>query len=111
MKKRLTISIVAGALLGIVCIIGGSIRASGFAGSELFLIAMWYNRVIMGLTIGLAGDWQLIEGAANRYLRGILIGLLISAAFFLSTGFQDVLAFFAGLIYGVIIEYVAHRWA
>jgi hypothetical protein len=110
LKKRLTISVVTGAVLGVICIIGGSIRAGGFAGKELYLFAMWYNRVIMGLVIGLAGEWKIVNGPLNRYVRGGLLGFLVSAAFFLSTGMRDIVAFFAGIIYGLIIEYVARRY-
>ena len=110
MKKRLTASVITGALLGIVCIIGVGIRMGGLAGEGLFVFAMWYNRVIMGLMIGLAGGWQLIGGSWNRYLRGALLGLLVSLAIFLSTGLRDLPSFFAGIAYGLIIEYVAKRY-
>ncbi len=111
MKKRLMISVGAGAVLGVFCIIGGSVRAGGLAGNELYVLAMWYNRVIIGLVIGLAGQWQLMSGPWNRYIRGGLLGFLVSAAFFLSTELQDGIAFFAGIVYGLIIEYVAQRYA
>lgn len=110
MNKRLKVSIIAGAALGVVCIIGGSARAGGLAGNERYLLAMWYNRVIIGLMIGLAGHWQIVGGSTNRYVRGGLLGLLVSAAFFVSTDLQDSLAFVAGIVYGPIIEYVAHRY-
>ncbi|MGA1795473.1 MAG: hypothetical protein ACMUIL_06375 [bacterium] len=109
-KKRLTISVVTGAVLGVICIIGGSVRAGGFAGRGLYLFAMWYNRVIMGLIIGLAGGWRIVNGSLNRYIRGALLGLLVSLAFFLSTGMRDIVAFFAGIVYGVIIEFAARRY-
>jgi hypothetical protein len=57
-RKRLTISIVTGAILGILCIIGISIRM-GFARNELFILATWVNRVIMGLVIGLAPYYKI----------------------------------------------------
>ncbi|MFP3897028.1 MAG: hypothetical protein ACLFV5_09390, partial [Anaerolineales bacterium] len=95
MKKRLTASLITGALLGIVCIIGVGIRTGKLAGNGLFLLAMWYNRIVMGLMIGLAGGWHLIEGPWNRYLRGGLLGLFVSLAIFLSTGLRDVPAFLA----------------
>lgn len=110
MKKRLTVSLITGALLGIVCIIGVGIRTGKLGGNGLFLLAMWYNRVVMGLMIGLAGGWQLVDGAWNRYLRGGLLGFLVSLAIFLSTGLRDVPAFLAGIVYGLIIEYVAGRY-
>jgi hypothetical protein len=109
-KRRLTISVMSGAVLGVICIIGGGVRAGGFAGNGLYLFAMWYNRVVMGLIIGLAGGWRIMDGPANRYVRGALLGFLVSAALFLSTGMRDMVAFFAGIVYGVIIEFAARRY-
>jgi hypothetical protein len=110
MKKRLIVSVITGAALGVICIIGGSARAGGFAGNELYLLALWYNRVIMGLTIGLAGGWQIPNGPWNRYVRGAVLGFLVSAAFFLSTEMRDVVAFLAGVVYGLIIEFAVGRY-
>jgi hypothetical protein len=39
--------------------------------------------------------------------RGALLGLLVSFAFYSSTGFEDVIGFIAGIVYGIIIEFVA----
>jgi hypothetical protein len=111
MNRRLMISILTGAILGILCIIGGSLRAGGFAGNELFLGALWYNRVIMGLVIGLAGEWRWGRGPLNAMLRGLVLGFLISLAFYLSSGGQDSIALFAGAVYGVILELVLQRHA
>jgi len=110
LKKRLTISVVTGAVLGVICIIGGSVRAGGLAGNGLYLFAMWYNRVIMGLIIGLAGGWTIVNGPLNRYVRGGLLGFLVSAAFFLSTGMRDIVVLVAGFVYGFIIEFAARRY-
>ncbi|MBN1485775.1 MAG: hypothetical protein JXA37_13760 [Chloroflexia bacterium] len=109
--KRLWVCIISGAVLGIICVIGGTLRAGGFSGNEFYIVGMWYNRVIMGLVIGLAGSLRLTGEPANRYLRGALLGLLVSLAFFLSTGLRDPMAFFAGIVYGLIIEFVAQRLA
>ena len=109
-KKRLQIALICGALLGIICIIGVSLRL-GFAGNELFILATWYNRVIMGLVIGLAGGITVIKGKYNPLLRGLLLGLMISLALFLSTGLRDPIGFTAGLVYGVIIDYLASKYS
>jgi hypothetical protein len=104
--KRLKISITVGAILGVFCIIGVGYR-QGYAGNSLFLFAMWYNRVIMGLIIGLAGHWM-----AKRYiLRGLILGTLVTSAFFFSTSFRDWPGFFAGIAYGVIIDYIATKYS
>ena len=111
MNKRLTISLITGALLGCVCIIGASIRAGGLAGNATYLIALWYNRVIIGLTIGLAGNFKITENSYKGYIRSGIIGLLVSAAFLISTDFKDIVAFGAGIFYGLIIEYVASKYS
>jgi hypothetical protein len=98
-------------VLGVVCIAGLGVRSGGLAGKELFAVALWYNRVIMGLVVGLADTWRIVGEPANRYLRGALVGLLVSAAFFLSTGMQDVVSFLAGIVYGLIIEVLAYKYA
>jgi hypothetical protein len=108
--KRLNVSLIAGAVLGVVCIVGLGVRSGGLAGRELYAVALWYNRVIMGLVVGLAGAWQIVREPLNRYLRGALLGLLVSAAFFLSTGMQDIVSFLAGIVYGLIIDVVAYRY-
>jgi hypothetical protein len=73
---------------------------------------MWYNRVIMGLVIGLADEIVIIKGEnsrmwTNAIIRGLLLGLIVSAAIFLSTEFRDIPSFFAGIIYGIIIDLVS----
>ncbi|MBN2250612.1 MAG: hypothetical protein JW724_00875 [Candidatus Altiarchaeota archaeon] len=109
-KKRLKIALVSGALLGIVCIAGVGLRM-GFEGNELFLLATWYNRVIMGLVIGLAGGLTVIRGRFNPVVRGLLLGTMISLALFLSTELRDPLGFTAGIAYGPIIDVVASKYS
>jgi len=100
------VSLTAGALLGVVCIVGASIR-SGFGLDSIFLFAFWYNRLLMGFVIGLLDG---SPGMPGVLYRGALIGLLVSFAFYSSIGFGDPVGFIAGIIYGVIIEYFAFRY-
>ena len=100
MKKRLIESLIGGALLGLVCVVGASVR-SGFTALPNFIFSLWYNRVIIGLVIG-APWWKL--ATSKSLLRGGILGLLVSFAFYSSTGFQDPISFIAGIVYGVIIE-------
>ncbi len=109
MKKRLLVAILTGAFLGIFCIIGVSSRL-GFVGNELFILATWVNRVVMGLVIGLAPYYVIQNNNKNIILRGAFLGLIISGSFFLATGFKDVPGFFAGIVYGIIIDFVATRY-
>lgn len=105
MTKKLKVSIVSGALLGIICIIGSGIRM-GYAGNGLYLFALWYNRLIMGILIGLTE----MKPGMHGLIRGGNLGLMVSLAFYLSTGMTDRISFFAGLIYGVIIVAVARKY-
>ncbi|MGB9342640.1 hypothetical protein [Trichococcus sp.] len=107
LTNRMKISIVAGALLGVVCILGAQLR-SGFEREVLYLFAFWYNRLLMGVVIGFAKETQELKRAL---WRGAIIGLLVSFAFYSSTVFEDAVGFAAGIVYGVIIEYAAYRFA
>jgi len=107
--KRIGISTLFGAILGIFCILGASGRVGGWTGNEILLIGLWYNRVIMGLLIGFAGDLYLIKNGnrskwLNTTLRGAILGFLIPLQFYLSTNLLDLLSFFAGILYGIIID-------
>ena len=100
MKRRMIEALIGGALLGIVCVIGAYAR-SGFSASPVFVFSLWYNRVIIGLAVG--APWP--DVAKNKaLLRGALLGLLVSFAFYCSTGFKDHVSFVAGIVYGVILE-------
>jgi len=46
----------------------------------------------------------------NILLRGAFFGLIISGSFFLTTEFRDFIGFIAGIVYGVIIDYVATKY-
>jgi len=110
MSKRLTIAVLTGAGLGIFCIIGIGFRV-GFTDNGLFLASAWFNRVIMGLMIGLAGGIKISGGKFNWLGRGALFGVLVSFAWFLDTGFRDFMGFLAGIGYGIIIDWAASRYA
>ena len=100
MNKRMIQSLIGGALLGVVCVIGAEVR-SGFTASPYFILALWYNRVIIGLTIG--APWP-NTNRNQALLRGALIGLMVSFAFYSATNFQDPVSFIAGIAYGAILE-------
>jgi len=106
LTKRMKTCIASGAVLGVFCIVGAFVR-SGYQSEAYYLFALWYNRLLMGLLIGLAGGnlgWPKVIG------RGALFGLIVSFAFYSSTGFNDVVSFLAGILYGIIIEYIAFKY-
>lgn len=100
MSIRMTEALIGGALLGIVCVVGASIR-SGFTADPIFVFALWFNRVIIGLVIG--APWS-NSNKTNALIRGGILGLLVSFAFYSSTRFVDPVSFGAGIVYGVILE-------
>ena len=108
LKVRLPAAVGMGALLGVFCIIGVGSRL-GFEGNEMFLFAMWFNRVVMGLLIGFAGGLVIVRGPANWVVRGLLLGLVVTSAFAFTSEFRDLPGFFAGIAYGPIIDVVASR--
>lgn len=103
-NKKLIIGITTGAILGIFCIIGVSVRL-GYKTDELFILATWVNRVVIGLVVGLASCCA----TKSNIFRGALLGLIISGSFFLATAFKDVPGFIAGIIYGVIIDRIVMK--
>ena len=104
-NKRLIGTIITGAILGIFCIIGAQARFDGSLETS-YLFSFWFNRLIMGMFIGLI-VWNI--SLPMRLLRGLIIGLFISFAFYSSTSFLDSTGFLAGGVYGVIIEYVGFK--
>ena len=100
MNRRMTTALVGGALLGLVCVVGASIR-SGFSVSSGFVFSLWFNRVLIGLVVG--APWT-ATGKGKTLLRGAVLGLIVSFAFYSSTGFEDPVSFIAGILYGVILE-------
>ena len=100
MTKRLKSGLVLGAVLGVLCVIGAYVRSGGTADAN-FVFSLWYNRVIIGLVIG--GPW-IETDRKTSLLRGGILGLMVSFAFYATTGFQDPVSFLAGIVYGIIIE-------
>lgn len=103
--RRMKASVLTGAALGVVCIIGALIRSGGSSGAA-FMFALWYNRLLMGMVIGLMDD---VKEMPRLILRGALTGLLVSFAFYSADGFGDAVSFLAGIVYGVIIELAARK--
>lgn len=108
LNLRQRTAVLTGAALGVICIIGAGLRF-GFEGNLALIFALWYNRVLMGFLIGVSGDIQINTGNGNQYLRGIILGIFVSAAYFFTSGMTDWISFLAGGVYGLIIEVVVER--
>ena len=110
--KRFGIATLTGALLGVLCILGASGRIGGWTGNEVILVGLWYNRVIMGMIIGLAGNLIFFSGTPtkkwlNTGMRGLIFGIIVSLQFFLSSDLLDWPTFLAGFAYGIVIDLLA----
>ncbi|MFB6076166.1 MAG: hypothetical protein ABEK17_03395 [Candidatus Aenigmatarchaeota archaeon] len=108
-NKRIEISLISGALLGVICIFGVGLRM-GFEGNYAFLFSLWYNRLLMGFVIGIASGLKIIKSDKNFLVRGLLIGLLVTFAHSFTTQFADFPSFFAGIIYGIVIDFIATKY-
>lgn len=104
MKKRLLVSLITGSLLGIFCIIGANLRF-GNTLENAYLFSFWFNRFLMGLVIGFI-TFEL--NLPKRLIRGFIVGLVVSFAFYSATEYLDLMGFLVGGVYGVIIEVVAY---
>jgi hypothetical protein len=102
MKQRVILGLILGALLGVVCIVGASLRMPGEL-SNVYLFSFWFNRLLMGLVIGL---FPRLNTLKMSLLRGVFLGALVSFAFYSATEFLDLMGFAAGLVYGIVIETV-----
>lgn len=105
MKNRIKLAIAGGAVLGLLCVAGAYLR-SGFTASPVFVFSLWFNRVLIGLVVG--APWPNVE-RGKALLRGASLGLVVSFAFYSSTGFGDHISFVAGIVYGVILEWWLSR--
>lgn len=105
LNNKLLYGTIIGAILGIFCIIGASLRLPNET-SFVYLLSFWYNRVIMGFIIGLLPSMKSLR---LSLLRGLLMGALVSFAFYSATDFLDFSGFLAGFAYGIIIEAVLFK--
>ena len=103
-KKRILITTITGAILGVFCIIGANFRFGGEL-SNLYLFLFWVDRLAMGIIIGFLPMCNRRVGLA---VRGAFFGLLVSFVFYFFSGYVDLTGFLVGALYGIIIEYTAY---
>lgn len=81
------------------CILGARLRYQEDV-SNLYLFSFWFNRLLMGLVIGLADRKTKL---VYRLSLGAFLGLFVSFAFYSSTVFYDLTGFLVGAVYGIVI--------
>ncbi|WP_371805314.1 hypothetical protein [Candidatus Lokiarchaeum ossiferum] len=108
--KRVLIATGMGAILGIFCIIGQSQRMplNPMPNATIYLLAAWYNRVIMGMLIGFAGEWVLLKNKPrlNSVVRGAILGTVVSISFGLLQQRIEIMYFFAGIVWGLLNDLI-----
>ena len=114
--KRLIVALVVGALCGLFCAYGTSqldpesIGIPGFEITFALLAATFYNRLLIGLVIGLSGGIVFLKGKlANAALRGAILGAIVTVAISFYGGAEILIVF--GIIYGIIIDVAATKFA
>ena len=104
-KKRLWACMLGGVIAAVICLVGRQII---FGFPEILwenVAALIANRLLLGFVIAISG-WRI-----NYLLHGAVLGLLISAS--VSIGFlpDNILGFFlyttAGVLYGIMIEWLS----
>lgn len=107
--KRILIGTTTGAILGLFCIIGVGIRTN--FEDTWFLFAMWWNRVVMGFVFGIMRPEFKILNSKSSLIRGGIIGAIVSSSIFVTSEFRDIPAFLAGIVYGVILDFVINTFS
>lgn len=103
--KRVGAGTAFGALMGVICILGVSQRLPDpvYPSATVYLVGAWYNRVVMGVLIGFAGELKVVEAPdapLNALLRGVVLGAIVSASFAFFGQVVTVTYFLAGLMFG-----------
>ena len=74
--------------------------------SNLYLFSFWFNRLLLGIVIGLIMP---LKDVRLALLRGVILGLIISFGFYSATDYNDLLGFLVGAVYGAVIEFIAFK--
>ncbi len=119
-KLRLGIATGLGMILGLICILGQNLRmpANPLPNATIYLLGAWYNRVIMGILIGCADDWQFLKKKSlpilNAVIRGAVLGTLVSISFGLLQQRIEIVYFLAGILWGILNDtlttWVLQNW-
>ena len=111
--KRMIIALILGALTGVICAIGTVIGNNPiFQISLMYLIYLWYNRLILGFVLGIADNVRIINHElGNSVIRGALIGAILSIILVIIPGLAAYSFILAGIVFGIIIDLIATKLA
>jgi hypothetical protein len=105
--KRIIICTIGGIVAGIICMIGGYLRGFITEISILGLLPFFFNRIVLGFVIGISNL------KLHYLLNGVVIGLVISLISAFVAIENNIFAFIAftvaGMIYGALIDWTATK--
>ena len=104
-QKRLKRALITAFIFGILCVLSFIIRF-GYKENFIYLLALFYNRLLIGVVIGLLSQ----KKGIIVLLRGLLLGLLIGLGLYISSEFKDVIGLIGGGIAGLVIDAVASQY-
>ena len=106
-QKRLIICLIGGAISAFICVSGGFLIGVVTNFNLPILADSIANRLLIGFVIGIS-NWK-----TNYLFHGVLIGLFISLTVSIRFLADDMLSFilytFAGILYGIMIEFLATK--
>lgn len=104
---RVLISIALGILFGAICAFGSAGNLPSAVPAAPILATIFYNRVLLGLVIGIADGID-----AHPVLRGAVLGALVSLAIAIPSGTTGGPILIAtGVIYGIITDFLATKYS
>ncbi|MFX1537710.1 MAG: hypothetical protein ACFFDI_26230 [Promethearchaeota archaeon] len=105
--KRIILGIIFGVVAGILCVFGNILLTPSWTGNEGFLVIAFWNRVILGLLIGFAGDLKLVQSETaplNAIIRGAIFGAIVSLHLAFFSNVFSFLFFLMGIVFGAAID-------
>jgi hypothetical protein len=109
MEKRIILGPIFGIVAGIVCVLGNLPTIPIGSSQGGFLVVAFWNRVLLGLTIGLTGSLKLLPEKSeliNALIRGAIIGMLYSFHLAFFSGAFSINYFLAGTGFGLGIDII-----
>jgi hypothetical protein len=105
--KRMAVSLLVAGLFGVFCAYGtSSVEIPGFTVTMQYLATIFYARLLIGLAVGLAGSWVIVQGKSrNAAIRGAIIGAVVTPVIALYGGFE--IFMLSGILYGMITDVLA----
>ena len=111
--KRMVISLILGTIAGLICAGGTSIlQPITYPIGVPLILFIIYNRVILGLVIGLVDEIKILDhDTVNPILRGAIFGALISTIMIILPELASINFFAVGILFGVLIDLIASKIA